>query len=261
MDKLLDPREYLPHYYMGVREIDIIADAIIYILSNLNREMQIILANNFVQTANEAGIAKYEKILGIVADPALDLETRRQRVLSKMAASTVFTLRVLETNLKEICDNGEYILNMNYDTFFMDIKVRVGKKGMLDVLYDLLYTMLPAHVGFYLHNHLPAISTGELFYAAAVSFRYIYRATDTVYDKGDTSLDLYPGGAVSIKELRTGSDTVMDILASALDVAPGSAVSISIQKDIRDAQNQQIKTEQVLSPGMAIAHARIISKK
>ena len=53
----------------------------------------------------------------------------------------------------------------------------------------------------------------------------------------------------------------MDILASALDVAPGSAVSISIQKDIRDAQNQQIKTEQVLSPGMAIAHARIISKK
>ena len=81
MDNPLDPRGYLPPYYKDVREIDIIAEAIIYVLSNLRVEMQQILANNFVQTANEVGIGRYEKILGITVDPSMDLETRRQRVL------------------------------------------------------------------------------------------------------------------------------------------------------------------------------------
>ena len=261
MDNLLDPREHLPLYYKGVREIDIIADAIIYVLSNINSEMQQILANNFVQTANEKGIERYEKILGITVDPTLDLETRRQRVLSKMARSTVFTLRVLKTNLKEICDNGEYTLNMDYDTFFMDVKVRIGKKGMLDVLYDLLYTMLPAHVGFYLHNHLPASSTGGTFYALATSIKHSYRVVDGVSPIGNTTLTLRPSGAVSISNLKVGLDAIVDTLNSALNVMPSGAVSARKYKIITDAQNQKLKTEQELRPGMAVAHARVITKK
>lgn len=261
MDNLLDPREYLPLYYKDVREIDIIAEAIIYVLSNIRKEMQQILANNFVQTANEAGIERYEKILGITVDPTVDLETRRQRVLSKMAASTVFTMRVLKKNLEEICDNGEYTLSMNNDTFFMDLKVRIGKKGMLDVLYDLLYTMLPAHVGFYMHNHLPASSVGGTFYAIGASIKHTYSITDGITPKGSTTLTLRPAGAVSIGSLKTALDAIVDTINSALEVKPGGAVAVGARKAITDAQNQNLTTEQVLRPGMAVAHARIISTK
>lgn len=254
MDKILDPREHLPHYYKDIREIDIIANAIIYILSNLDREMQTILANNFIQTANEAGIAKYEKILGINVDPTIDLETRRQRVLSKMAASTVFTLRVLKTNLKEICDNGEYTLDMDYDTFYMDLKVRVGRKGMLDVLYDLLYTMLPAHVGFYLHNHLPASSEGGTYYALAVSIRHTYKVVDAVSPKGNTTLVLNPGGATSIRNLKVTLDAIIDVLNSSLNIAASSAISVRSLKVISDVADKTNKTQHLSS-------ARVISKK
>lgn len=253
MDNLLDPREHLPHYYKDIREIDIIAESIIYILSNLSKEMQTILANNFIQTANEVGITKYEKILGITVDPTIDLETRRQRVLSKMATSTVFTLRVLKTNLKEICDNGEYTLNMDYDTFFMDIKVRIGKKGMLDVLYDLLYTMLPAHVGFYLHNHLPASSEGGTYYALAVSVKHTYKIVDAVSPKGSTTLALSPGGAITLRSLKVSLDGIIDILNSSLDIAASSAVSVRSCKVVSDIQNKTSKTQHLSS-------ARVISK-
>lgn len=250
MDNLLDPREHLPHYYKDIREIDIIADAIIYILSNLSREMQTVLANNFVQTANEAGITKYEKILGITVDPTIDLETKRQRVLSKMAASTVFTLRVLKTNLKEICDNGEYTLNMDYDTFYMDIKVRIGKKGMLDVLYDLLYTMLPAHVGFYLHNHLPASSEGGTYYALATTIKHTYRIVDAVRPKGSTTLALNPGGAITLRSSKVSLDAIVDTLNSSLDIVAGSAVSV---RNCKVVQDNTPKTQH-------LASARVISK-
>ena len=261
MDKILDPRTHLPQYYKDVREIDIIANAVMYVLSNLRAEILQILANNFVQTANEYGVERLERILDITPDPTLDLESRRQRVLSKMATSTIFTLRVLQTNLQEMCDNGEYTLDMNYDTFYMDLKVRVGKKGMLDVLYDLLYTMLPAHVGFYLHNHLPAVSQGGTFFAAAARLKHVYKVVDGVTPKGSTSLTLVPGATTSFREETAALDAIVEVLNSSLDVLPGAATATLSHKQITDGQKQKLSTEQTLQPGLAVASAHVVIKK
>lgn len=261
MDKILDPRTHLPQYYKDVREIDIIAKAVMYVLSNLRAEILQILANNFVQTANEYGVERLERILDITPDPTLDLESRRQRVLSKMATSTIFTLRVLQTNLQEMCDNGEYTLDMNYDTFYMDLKVRVGKKGMLDVLYDLLYTMLPAHVGFYLHNHLPAVSQGGTFFAAAARLKHVYKVVDGVTPKGSTSLTLVPGATTSFREDIAALDAIVEVLNSSLDVLPGAATATLSHKQLTDGQKQKLSTEQTLQPGLAVASAHVVIKK
>lgn len=261
MDKILDLRTHLPQYYKDVREIDIIAKAVMYVLSNLRTEILQILANNFVQTANEYGVERLERILDITPDPTLDLESRRQRVLSKMATSTIFTLRVLQTNLQEMCDNGEYTLDMNYDTFYMDLKVRVGKKGMLDVLYDLLYTMLPAHVGFYLHNHLPAVSQGGTFFAAAARLKHVYKVVDGVTPKGSTSLTLVPGATTSFREETAALDAIVEVLNSSLDVLPGAATATLSHKQLTDGQKQKLSTEQTLQPGLAVASAHVVIKK
>lgn len=261
MDSILDPRTHLPPYYKDIREIDIIAKAALYILNNLNDEILQILANNFVQTANEYGVERLERLLGITPDPTLDIESRRQRVLSKMATSTIFTLRVLQTNLREMCDNGEYTLNMDYDTFHMDIKVRVGKKGMLDVLYDLLYSMLPAHVGFYLHNHLPAVSQGGTFFAAAARIKHIYRAVDGITPRGNTSLTLIPGATTSFREEKGVLDAIVGVLNSSLDVLPGAATVTLSNKRVTDGQNQKLSTAQTLRPGLAVASAHVVIKK
>lgn len=173
MADILDPRGHLPQYYKDVREIDILSEAIMYVLLNMHNEFRQILANNFIQTANEQGIARFERILDITSDPSLDLETRRQKVLSTMSASTVFTLRVLKMKLKEMCDNGEYMLNLDYNKFHADINVRISKKGMLEVLYDLLYAMTPAHSTFTIKNKLPVDSTMTRFTGGVISIKRI----------------------------------------------------------------------------------------
>lgn len=259
-DPILDPREHLPQYYKGIREIDILSEALTYILTNLQSELQQILANNFIQTANEIGVNRFERILGITSDPTLDLESRRQRILSKMATSTIFTLRVLKTNLKEICDNGEYTLTMDNRNFYMDLKVRIGKKGMLDVLYDLLYTMLPAHVGFYIHNHLPASSIGGTFFAVATRFRRVYHIVDGVKPKGETTLTALPGAATSIRIEKEVLDAIVETINSSLELRPGVAMATASVKQVTDSQNQKLKTEQILHPAMAVVRTRVIKK-
>lgn len=260
MDNILDPRTHLPQYYKDIREIDIIAEAMVYVLSNIKQEYQRILNNRFIQLADATRIASLERILGLASDPTLDLETRRQKVLSKMATSSIFTLRVLKTSLKEMCDNGEYELSLDYDNFFMDLKVRVGKKGMLDVIYDMLYTMLPAHAGFYMHNHLPAVSEGGTFFAAATRLKHVYRVVDGVAPKGSTRLALSPSGAMSIRINKNVLDAIVDTVNSAMELSPGAVASVRHHKEATDGHTQKLTTEQTLRPALAVASARVIKK-
>ncbi|NCU30392.1 DUF2313 domain-containing protein [Candidatus Saccharibacteria bacterium] len=255
---LLDPREYLPDLYKDIREIDILSDAEQCVLSYIREEYLKILANQFVLTANAEGIVRFESILGIVPDHTLDIESRRQRVLSKMATSTIFTLKILKQNLKEMCDKGEYVLSMNYDSFFMDLKVRMGKKGMLDVLYDLLYTMLPAHVGFYIHNHLPAIGTGGTYTAAAMRVRKVYHAIDALAFNGRTRLTVSPALSTrtSVKEVLV--DGIDEKVATALEIKASGAVSVSARSAITDKIKETLKTKQELTPAAAVAVAHIV---
>ena len=259
MDKdSLDIRNYLPEYYKGFREIDILAEALFYLLNQLNEDFQQVLANQFVQTADVLGIERFEKMLGLSADLTDDLETRRQRILSKMAVSSIFTYRVLENNLKEMCDNGEFTITSDLDNFIMDLKVRIGKKGMLDVLYDLLYTMLPAHIEFNMHNHLPASSVGGATYALATRIKRVYGLVDAIDESHTTTLSLSPGAATRILSQKEIVDALEDMLSSALEFYPGSVATVSSKKDITDAQDQKLTTEQEIGPGMAVAIARII---
>lgn len=259
MDKeTLDIRSYLPGYYKGFREIDILAEVLFYLLSQLSGEYQQILGNQFVQSADAIGVGRFEKILGIATNTADDLETRRQRILSKMAVSSVFTYRVLENTLKEMCDNEEYKISSNLDNFTMDLKVRIGRKGMLDVLYDLLYMMLPAHISFNMHNHLPASSVGGTTYALATRIKKTYGVVDAVNEKRTTKLPLLPGAATRISSKKEVVDAISKTLSSMLGLYPSGAVGVSTNKDITDAQEQKLSTEQKLDPVAAVAIARVI---
>lgn len=235
----LDIRDNLPTYYRGFREIDILAEALSYVLGELDSEYQKVLCNQFIQTADAIGIARFEKMLSITPNESDSLEARRQRVLSKMAVSSLFTYKVLETTLKEMCDNGEYKITSNLDTFFMDLKVRIGQKGMMDVLYDTLYTMLPAHIGFYIHNHLPAVTEGGTTYALATTIKKSYGIVDAVDAHNNSVLALSPGLSSSISLRKDIVDSIEDIQASELNLMPGLSTSISIMKDVVDQPRHQ----------------------
>ena len=258
MDSNLNPKQYLPDYYKGIREIDTLSEALCYVLTHVNGEFKQLLYNQFVQLANSDGLTRFEKMLGITTDLSEEMETRRQRILSKMAASTIFTERVLSNTLLEMCDNGEYVITHDYDHFYLDLKVRIGRKGMLDVLYDLLYTMLPAHVSFYIHNHLPASSSGGTTLAASTSIKHVYDVLDAVATNNSTSLTLSTGLTTSISFSKEILDSVVDTLNSSLSILPGASVSLGTVKSIVDSQDLKVSTKEDLTVAVVTTSAKIV---
>lgn len=68
-----------------------------------------VFVNQFLLTADEYGISRWEKMFRIMANPAAeDLEFRRQRLLNRMQMKVPFTFRFLLQRLDDMIGPGKY---------------------------------------------------------------------------------------------------------------------------------------------------------
>lgn len=98
-----------PSIYNEVLETDILADVGDIQFNEFFALMDNARKNQFVLTADERGIAAFERIYEIRADPAIEnLEFRRERLLNRIRTSPPFTFRFLLQRLDEIIGAGKY---------------------------------------------------------------------------------------------------------------------------------------------------------
>lgn len=64
-----------------------------------------VLKNRFIATADEYGISRFEKILGIYPNSTDSLEVRRMRVQSRWFNKLPYTMRTLTEKIKQILGN------------------------------------------------------------------------------------------------------------------------------------------------------------
>ena len=69
------------------------------------------LKNEFIATADEYGISRFEKMLGIFPMPGESTETRRQRVQLKWLAMLPYTLPRLRETLEAVLGPGGFLLD------------------------------------------------------------------------------------------------------------------------------------------------------
>ena len=153
--EVLDPRIHLPKYYRGVKEIECYSEAISKVLENLAAELLKMLDNRFVLSADEDGILRFEKMLGINSNIEDSLATRKKSILN-LSTSNFFTWKVLEQKVSEY--SKEYSLELvetwhsNHTAQHLTVNVGITEKGAEESLYRLLYTMLPANISFEIVN-------------------------------------------------------------------------------------------------------------
>lgn len=80
MHRIID---YYPGVIGQIREIQQITAAEDLEFERLGKESRNVLDNMYILTANETGIAKFEKVLGIEPDPNISIEKRRLNILTK----------------------------------------------------------------------------------------------------------------------------------------------------------------------------------
>ena len=137
-------KKYLPEFISEIKEFQEL-DKICSIEIDELREKLLQLQNNqFIETANDEGLRKYEQTLNIayVEDEAV----RRFNILNKYNSTIPFTMMWLTNTLNTTLGKGNFLLDMNYDKYTLTISVVASKEHLISSLYKDLRKKIPCNL-------------------------------------------------------------------------------------------------------------------
>jgi len=141
--KLID---YLPEFLAAIREMKLIASAeqpeITLLLGYVNEGLQ----NQFVIDANEAGLMRYEALLGIENKQGITLDERRFSVLAKLGENGIYNLQYLKDRLAALCGEDGYSLRVDENRYFIEIKVALVSKNNLRAVAEMVDQIIPCNL-------------------------------------------------------------------------------------------------------------------
>lgn len=139
---------YLPPFMAKFEELVAALEAENPEFSLIWQETDRVLKNVFIETADEYGIARFEKILNILPSVEETLEDRRFRVITRYGESVPYTKKSLEAALKSLCGEKGYNLVVSPETYTVNVKVALAAKSQSDAIAELLERILPCNMIF-----------------------------------------------------------------------------------------------------------------
>ena len=197
-------RGQLPEYFRPIIEFREILKAHGYSLDKLDETSEKVKDNNYIATCDEETIAYYEKLLGVTYRFGDTMEYRRARVLQKYNTIVPFSIEFLRDKLTELYGEDGYEMSVDSAACKLKIKVTSDRYGAIDLLYDLLWDVVPAHIQILANQQTTNRVPCRLYAAGAVLrvfVQTIYR--HTVYDIEEAA---NTGGAVSGTKIQTISN-------------------------------------------------------
>ena len=150
----------LPPHYRDIQDYQQICSAENTEFEVLQAAILQTLANFFIQTADEATIALWEKAFHIAANPGTEtLDYRRQRVLTRISMQPPFTLTFLYRKLDQIIGPGKWDCTVDYPAYTLAVKSGAENQLYFSQLAALISIIKPAHMAFV---NVPLFTTGIL---------------------------------------------------------------------------------------------------
>lgn len=143
---------YLPSFLREYEETKAAFEAENPELELLWQEAAKVLNSSFIDRADEYGIRRFEKLLGILPDPDSDLEARRSIVLSKWLSKLPYTYRMLLKQLGIICGDDFSVTKRFEADYFLRVVTHLRDYGKSLEVKKLLDEMIPANIRLDYYN-------------------------------------------------------------------------------------------------------------
>ena len=169
-----DLMAYLPVWYKEIEEYQQIIAAekaqAVTLLSN----MTAVKGNFFFATMNEGAVAEWERVLGIIPNPATEtLEFRRMRLINRLSTKPPFSIRFLRQKLDELIGAGNYVLTVDGSAYTIYIEASASNQGYAIEVARTINAIKPAHIVYVLTPFLQdSILMNEAVYGSAVIYNY-----------------------------------------------------------------------------------------
>lgn len=122
LEHLVSIENYVPSIYKDVKEIDALIKSEDYLFDILVSIVDKEYARMFIQTCDEIGVQRFEHILEITANPAIEsLEFRKQRLLTRCNSTLPYSTIWLKIYLNAVLGQHNYELNINYKDNIMTL--------------------------------------------------------------------------------------------------------------------------------------------
>ena len=105
-----------------------------------------LLNNQFISTAGNLGLSRWEKILGVTPKGTDTLEDRRFRILTRLNEELPYTLSQLRNILETLCGSGNYSAEVMEGTYQLIVKIGLAAKNNFSDVESLLDRVVPQNL-------------------------------------------------------------------------------------------------------------------
>lgn len=144
--RTISPIKYLPELLQPIQDFQGLNDAYKAELKDLYEACAALFDDQFISTASETILAKWENHLGILPNATDTLDERRFRILAKLNDTPPYTERYLKNRLTELCSDGEFELEIDIPNYTVRVGVTLNSPANTDTIYAWLRELLPANL-------------------------------------------------------------------------------------------------------------------
>ena len=166
MIREVDLVSYLPLFMAEYPEIAVTLEAenpeFVLVWNAQNR----VLYNEFIATADEYGISRFEKILKILPSSEDTLESRRSKVQARWFNAIPYTMKTFIAKLISLCGENNFVLVKDFDYYRIYLQTYLELFGQVEELENIINTMLPANIVVDSQNSIPNCGAEGNAYAA-----------------------------------------------------------------------------------------------
>lgn len=144
MDRKL--QNYLPPILRGNRELGAITQAEQPEIEQAWQAADIALCNQFISTATQYGLDRWEKMLGIAPLKTDTLDFRRDRVRNRINLQMPFTLEWLNDRLDALLGEGQWTVEMDYANYTLYIESEIQNQPYVQEVAVTLHKVKPCNI-------------------------------------------------------------------------------------------------------------------
>lgn len=178
MSKQVDTKSYWMPILRDIKEFKEIANTEDIELSLLYAELERVLNNMYIETSDEYGVKRLEKLLKINSSEGDTLDQRRFMILSRWNDKVPYTDRELYNRLLSLCGKGKFKIIENYREYYLNVITKVGVIGSFDEVCRILKLMIPCNLVLEVSNELDEIGISVAGYGVGVSTSMHYEITN-----------------------------------------------------------------------------------
>lgn len=214
-----------------------------------------ILYNRFIATADEYGISRFEKMLGIYPSSEDTLESRRSRVHSKWFNNIPYTWKVLLQKLIVLCGDHDFTLIGDFEVgYTLTVQTNLELYGQVEELGNIINEMIPCNIVIDSQNSIPCNVHGAVFFGGGLCFINGFTMTNDFKESFTTKGNaIFGGGTVSMERLE-----VTDAFRESMNISGSLNVSGGIVQTAL-LQITQDFDETLKAEGNALVAAGLVS--